>query len=548
MALTALTYPVEFTPVRDPVWIEYLCGGYEANAPTTASYKLFLTSNPANGYTFELSVNGDTQTFTFVTPPADDSGLQVPIGASSSVTRTNLLAALQGNHAIDQAFALTVDVDDNIVLTARAPGEMTMGFLNTTPVSLSWTVVSNGSDGEYNANYTANHQVWIELVWGSGVFVPLPSHFGLPDSEQRTRWDIRSQLRPYVGYDWPILGSAAASLQRTLQRKFYVAHWESYGDPPAPRLVSRGAVRRAYYAGSRKLERDLLPNLITQFRAGSPSQFMTYRGRSARHEVSANQQHHLAWLRRLPKVTDQQLYMKFTVYYTDNTTDTTTRHTDVNASGWEKDDVKLFPCGFETLALDDLQPTKIPWKYTAEVMSHTDTALSEVHTFHLVDGDSNERHLEYVSSLGVIESIRTVGEWSEGMEAELEPVKRMLTVVNAVKPSLQLSNTVHHLSGAQRKFRVSTGFMQKNELLAIADVLVSPEWRLVHHDRATREPLQLVGGEQRLLLQGHPDEHLYALNLEFLAGDAEMAWSNAVAVPPTEVVADPGGGGEGEEG
>jgi hypothetical protein len=323
-----------------------------------------------------------------------------------------------------------------LVLTRRTTGLTAVAFSNTVPVTISFNEVSPGSDGVYAENYTANHQVWVEKVWNSGVYDPLPAHFGYPDDEELTRWDIRGQLKPYVGYDWPAYAQASAVIQRAWQRRFYVERYESYGDPPVPKLVQRGNICRAIYAGSRNLEHNVFSELITLMRADNVlNPFMTYRGRGGKHEVTETQQHYQGWLRRPVKVNTQQLYVRFTVYYTDNTTATAQMHADTNSSGWQQDDVILYPTGYRINGLDLLQPTKVPWKYTVQVFDHTNAAVSEVHTWHLADADSNEQYIEYVSSWGVVESLRTVGGWSVGIEGDLEPVKQMLTVVDGARPS-----------------------------------------------------------------------------------------------------------------
>ena len=80
--------------------------------------------------------------------------------------------------------------------------------------------------------------------------------------------------------------------------------------------------------------------------------------------------------------------------------------------------------------------------------------------------------------------------------------------------------------------------MDKDELLAVVDILLSPEQRRVDLERGEREPLVLVAAEQVMERRGSEDEHLYALNLEFLLGDAEMAWS-AMELLPEQPELDP---------
>lgn len=540
MSLSNLLYPGQYSPVRDPVWHEVLCNGYRTSAPVAGVYTLALVEDPTDGQEWSMVVGGTTITFTFVTA-ANDSGTQITIGGSTPVTLANLLTALRGNYTMDQAFSMA-EASGTITMTARTPGALEVAFSNTTPVTLSFNTTTPAADGVYAANYTANVQVWVEKVWNSGIYTPIPSLFGTPDEDRRARWDLSESLLPYVGYDWPVYGATTAQLQRAMQRRFYVTQYESLGDPPEPRRVYSLGIRRAWYAGSRNAEHRTIQDLFNLIRRlDFPNPFLTYRGRGGKHEVSLDQQHYLAWSRRVAKVTDQQIYMLCVVNYTDNTTETVQRHTDTNSSGWAQDDVMLFPTGFTKLGLDLLQPTKTPYKYSVVIVDPSAEPISEVHTFYIADNDANEVHLEFISSLGVVESVRCVGAWTEGISVEVDAVKRLLQAVNLTYPSVEKSNRVHQLQGAQRKRLLSTGFMDLNELLAVMDVLMSPEQRLLDHARGSRAPLCLVGAEHVVRQQGTPDENLHALNLEFLEGDTEMAWSNRLAMPAL-----PSGGGEDE--
>jgi hypothetical protein len=532
MALVPLTQPEDIAAVRDEVWLELSCTGYRTTAPTTASYTIFITTQPSAGYSFTLALPTGDLVFTFVAGTPDDTGLQVEIGAAVSNTRTNLYNALRANWFVDQLFLITT-ASGTHTLTARTAGEVIVGFTNTTPVTLSWTTVSPGTSAVYATNYNAMAQVWVEEVYGSNSYTALPAVMLSPDKvDRRVKLDLHTLLKNKTGYDWPAFGTSALTVLDKAIRRYYYTYWEQLGDPPVAEKMARSPLKNAWYAGSRHIERNVMENIWSLIRRSDVlNPFLTYRGRAGAHEVSPVQDHYIAWYRRVAKVTDTHIKLLATVYYDDATNDTDEIWVDTNGSGYNQWRVGQFPVGFERMGLDDLQPAKTPTHYTVQVLSAADAALSEIHTFILVDTDVNEIHVEFVNSLGVVESLRCKGSWVHGMTPAHSTVTRLRTPDNGSTPSEQESNAIALLDGAQERLQVSTGYMDRGELNALMDVLVSPEWRWVDTVRSTRHPLRLVGAEEVMRVQGEATEHLYAMNLEFLVCDPEMAWSDRFSWP-----------------
>lgn len=536
MPLVNITALPAIVPVRDPAWFEVSCLGYLVDPPQQAVHAMGFVQSPSPGMSFSLVVNNVDVTFTFVNGPVDDSGTQVALANSMAQLTTNLLTALRANHHIDLLFDVS-EQGGYIELRAREPGHLPMLFVNSLPVTLFFNTVTPGSDGQFAPNYSANIQVWVEHDWMSEVFTPLPPMQNVPDLLYNTRWDLRSFLRTVVSYDWPAFAQGTPTAQRRLQRRFYVTRWEQHGEPPTPQRVHRTPVRRAWYAGSRHIEHNVFHQvfgLLASTAVKNP--FLTYRGRSGRHEVSIDQQTYLGYYRRTTKVPGQQLYMLATVHYTDGTISSQVTWTDDDNSDFEQGDVILFPTGFTRLGLHILEPTRTPMHYTMQVHTHIDQALSEPYVFTVVPTDANERHIEYINSLGVVESLRCSAAWSEQMSTNHQEVNRLLTVMRTVRPSEQLSQRMHLLTGNDHTLKVSTGFMDRGELNAVLDVLFSPEWRLVLPERRTRAPLQLVDAEHIVRQQGGPEENLHALELEFRIGDPEMAWSDRISMPKLPIV------------
>ncbi|HRH68780.1 MAG TPA: hypothetical protein PLB89_04665 [Flavobacteriales bacterium] len=539
MALSVLTDTKAINPVRNPVWYELQCGGFRTTAPVAASYTLDVVDDPTDGLTFSIAVGSTIVQFTWVTGAPDTSGLQVRIGSDTVDSRNNLYNALRGNWQVNQWFAITQTTV--ISLVVRTPGLLGAVFTNTSPVTMAWVEVNPGVDGVYASNYGAVVQVWMELVWDSGIYVPKPPLLLSPDPDRRTRTDLRGMLAPSraagsagwaVGYNWPNYGANKPFRALDVQRRFYVERYEQLGDPPTPQLVTRSTVRKAWYAGSRNIERNIIQEVFTlMINDDAENPALTYRGRAGRHEVSQHQQHYLSYYRRTAVVVDVPMELRLTVTYSDGTNYPETFFDLDAAIEWKQGEVATWPVGFRTMGLHELQPTKTPVKYTA-VLRTADEDPSEAHVFWLVDTDANEQHLEFINSFGVVESIRCEGQWVLGIESDHTEVVRLMAVVLSNLPSVQESSHLHLLNGAQQKITLSTGFMDRGELNALVDVLLSPEWRLCDTARGLRRPLRLVGAEHVMRSQGDPQqENLYALNLEFLEGAPEMAWSDRISMP-----------------
>jgi hypothetical protein len=532
MSLSVVTDLPSTTPVRDPAWYEVQCNGYRITAPVAAVFTIGLLQQPVEDDTFTLAFLGAVVTFTFVTGEPDDSGTQVRIGVDAPATLANLLVALQANWYVDQHFQFEQGEVEHTA-TARVARVLEVGLTNTSPPAIAFNQSAVGVDAVFAPNYSAVHQIWIETSWGSGIYTPLPARDGRPDADRRTRWDLHGMLRPYLGYEWPDFNQQPWTVLRKLRRRFYVTRYEQFGEPPVPKVVQRSATKIAWYAGSRNAEnRDLQDvfSLVANTTIATP--FLTYRGRMGRHEVSPAQQSYISWYRNVAKVADSQLKMVATVYYTDNSNSSVNIHLDTNGSGWELGDVAQFPTGFERMALDELEPTKTPTHYTVRILSAANVQLSEAYTYHLRQTDANELHLEWVNSLGVVETTRCIGQWVRGVRTEHELVDTLVPAVAGQLPGPQTSERDHHLLGMDQTIQFSTGFMDRRELEAHMDMLTSPRLFLVDHERSTRIRLIPQPGEYIMGQRGTADENLYALNLEGLVAHAEMAWSMRNAMPP----------------
>lgn len=537
MSLSLLHDTHPMTPVRNPAWMEVLCMGYLTDMPEKSEVRLTLIQDPDPGYTiyFELP-NGDTTTLVAVNTTPDDSGTQYAIGGTTSETFDNLLDAAQGNAYLSQWYQMDDMGTDTMRLRGRVTGAHDPLITWDTPACIALSAQVEGTSGSFQPGYVAQAAIYLEKFWDSGTYERLPVMEKMPDTYYRARWDLSSLLHPYlrraIVNDWPAYGLDEVMLATNIFRRYYVDRWERYGQPPTNRKLERSDIKLAWYAGARNRDHNTdgeLGGLLRYTHRTTP--WMTYRDRGGKHEVSAAQQHVLGWYRKTDRVEDEPIRMVSTVHYTDGTT---AAGPNVDDSGvtWEKGSVALWPCGFDTLELGDLEPTKTPYKYSVKLVDFGDADLSEVHTFWLVDADANELHLEFVNSLGVVESMRCIGSWVQELSAEYEDLTNLREVENGTLPPSEGSNTAPNLLGVMPTLQVSTGFVEEKEHYALLDILHSPYVRLVDHANDRKLPVRLAPGTHALRRQG-PDvnEHLHALNLALVEGDAEMAWGDRYLLP-----------------
>ena len=531
--------PPDLLPVRNAAWLEVTCNGYQQAAPVTSVTGVVFLINPDPGQKITITLPDGTSTvLEAVSGTPDDSGTQYEIEGTSGATIANLVATANTNHRLLQFYTIEDDAGQ-AVFTGRTPGAdaPTMVF-----DSAPWGFVvptNTGSNGTYAAGYQLGVNLWVERVWGSDEYTRLPDIPSTPGADGRVRVDLSTWLKPYTGYNWPALDADEPVRSLSLQRRYYWELWEAYGDPVQPRAVQRSAVRKAWFAGTRQADEYTKWSQLVQWLdatnvdADFLTPWLTYRGRNGKHEVSAGQQHYLGWYQR---VATQTLRLRATVYYTDGTSVGTNT---ISGSTVQQGEIGQWPTGFDVLELGALEPTKEPYKYTVQLRTTGNVAVSELHTFYLVDADTNELHIEYINSFGVVDCVRTEGAWTVPAEAAHDAVSMERRPFDDKQPTTYEGHGRSLLQGVVHGLEVVAGHVDTQaEHEARLDILYSPEWRLVDHRRGRKLALRLLGSKQVAGQQGTEAEHLHQLVLQFALGDAEMAWS-AMELLPEQPEAEP---------
>jgi hypothetical protein len=538
MPLTVRYDTLPMTPVRNRAWLEVACDGYEQEAATVAQVDLQLTGQPSEGYALSITLpDGNVTVLTAVAGMPDDSGEQYSIGPTLADTFSSLLLTLNSNPYMVLLYTMEDVGSETVRITARAAGANPPGITFPAPTFFDVAIVTEGADALLAPAYTANCRIYLERNWHSNVFEALPAVEQYPDENGLARWDLARMLKPYlerdIAEDWPAYGVTTPYVATHIFRRYYVDRWERYGDPPIDRKSLRSGVKYAWYAGTRNRDAHLANELGAIFRYdNAPTPFLTYRDRGgSHHEVSADQQHVLAWYRTYARVAGQVVKLKGTVFYDDGTSD--------NAVVQAWDDaahklgtVSVWPAGFKTLGLHLLQEAKVPYKYQLELLNASDEPVANKHTYWLKPTEVSELHLECINSLGAVESFRAVGRWMEALEPEREDLATLRTVVDGELPSHEESDASQQLIGVTPMLEVTMGHVDRLEHFARMDILYSPQLRLVDHATQRKLPVRLVPGSVQVRERGAGTaEHLYGMTLQLVAGDAEMAWGDRSLMP-----------------
>lgn len=545
MSTTIIASPWPWTPVRQPAWLQIRGDDVKVNG-TAAVFTITFADAAVASNSVSITCNGYTVEMVCAAT-MDDSGVSFAAAGTAIAAATSFVAGCLRNYYLTRDFIIT-RASAVVTFTARAKGTAyNPGAVVIDPAPLAtYALTTTGVDQVREDNYSIRLRVWRETEWGSGSFEALPEQVGYL-TDGNVKFDIATLLFPTPGLHaaWPDYGATSCLKALSLQCRYYLEFWEQFKNPSSPRGLFRvpdgpDQYQPAMYMGFRQRDRFMAENYFLFGMAIDglyTPWWLTWRMRKDPVEVSPRQQHYLGWYMRYertapaPEDPGEDIAMQARITYTDGTSGSwTTRYVD-DHTGLDFTEIGIWPTGWTELDMDSIaNPAKTVWYYEVRLYA-TGAAevISEVGRFYLVPEDANELHIEFINGLGCPESMRTKGLWVAGLEADYETVQRQL----GVAPEDWESERGTEPLGAQETLRVSTGTVSgPDELRCLAEVLVSPEVRLVDHVKQTRYPLRLSRNTHLVRVQGDADkEHIYALNLEFLVGDPELVYSD---VPEAE--------------
>lgn len=541
-------------PVRTPLW---LTNSVQSGTPgTKASWTIRVDTGTTVGQTLTFAYGAGQFNFTAV---ANVPGTLLPNTFRGAPDpwwgAENLAAGLQANYFINRDYVVTY-AGRLVTLTQRdlaAPGSDTPNtWYNVTEgfTSDDWGAVDTyalGVNGAQLSNHALRATVYIEQPNGSFTRLPDRSCSVVDGIVPAIQLDpvllphLLNDLAPgALDYRTPYTALYGQSAKGAF-RRFYVETTEFYGNPAVPRAVERkGSPTEpltAWLAGFQQQDAEAATNFISNLQyATNLRPWLTWRGRSAAHEVSRNQRHYLTHYAWADIPTDGPR-LQVQVTCADGTvTPWTIRY--YSNPPYQRRTLSIWATGYDHLYLDQFVPsTTTAVTYAVRLIGPDGMVLSEERSFTLVEEDYQEIQLLYLNSLGGYDPLRATGSWGEEIDPQWQATVRPAIMADHLQATVARSAAVPQ--GGQRTLTLETGHLPLSEHRCVLDILGSPDIRVVDHARRRYMPARIVKSKAMLMEQrGDSDEHLYAMHLELLVGDVEDVKSQPfpfpVIVPPPD--------------
>lgn len=529
--------PHLLTPARTRAWLKVPGPNYINDPAVLSVFTVeFLGATFAgNDITLILGIGNVTMTC-----GALGDGLSFVPGASAGASALNFQQGVEMNATLSGAYVITRS-GATVTFTARLPGGQydLVGDAQGVPIATATPTAAG-----MNRSLATNYSVCIRPLIYTGAdtpdgYIALPEQVALPGDDEHAQFDLGQLLRPYLQPEWPDNGVGPAFLHTSLARPYYVEYYERYGTPATNRTVYRfgtpTAPKLACLMGYQRRDHTEFHTYLDWVAglAGSAHWFMTWRNRRVRRYVTTAEEHYLGWYFWDMNASPSQFALQARLTHTapDGTDEQTTAWTDRYAStvGLHvvRGRISSFRTGYTQCGIQGLLPAdRLPVSYKVRLTPGVDgvDAKSETITFYLAEPDYNERFIQFISSLGIPESMRTVGAWSETYQGDFIELARQLTYEDLAD---QLANSrSSEPKGGQHFLNVITGVHAQPEHRALMDILGAPRGGIRVKDPSVGGsgwlPLRLLKAEEiPVSRRGTEEEHLYSMALQFALDDPQ---------------------------
>jgi hypothetical protein len=539
MAVTATFTPPTLSPVRSPLWVRVESDSYAPPSGSTVRATFTITFNTTVSSGDEVAITtGWGEVVLLCSASGEQDGLHFAEGASVLLAATAFLNGCLSNWTLTTYYSITRS-GAVVTFVARAAGvKYNLQDVSFSPGGLiDVDELVAGVDGSFAENYSIVIRPWVGD--GSGEFKPLGEIQCVPDEYNSINYDLSRMLRGGFALfngeelrpDWPAFNTGAdVTLHTKSTRPYYLEYYARFGTPAvtqgAQRIGSPASPKYAWLAGYERADYSAFTSFRNRVEGllGAPHSFLTWRNRKDRRSVTAGEQHYLGWYHwpmdalaaafqvqaklthTLPNGTDPQV-----TAWTDRYE---FAHTDI-----PRGRIGSLAVGYGQLNMAALLPIgRIPKCYTVRVNEAETGPKSEEITFYLAPDNHNQVFLQFCSSLGVVESVRTRGSWVRSLTPEHEELMRPLRIGD-------LSNTASgglfsDPLGGQPILKVNIGGHRLSEHEALLDILGSVEVRQVDYTNSRYLPLRMVKGEEQIIAQrGTEDEHIRMISLTFACDD-----------------------------
>ncbi|MFD2163665.1 hypothetical protein ACFSJU_14745 [Paradesertivirga mongoliensis] len=468
MAVTNPTTPASYNFSKNFIPLRFLSDNYLEQAGVKSINVLGFFNAVANGTVITISFGANVVTFTAVSTAPDTSGLQIPAGAGDVAYAASLVAYFQANHIIDQYF--DIHASGNAVLFTAKKAGTGFDFTAVTNAVFELENITPGVTQIVRDAYYIHFELFCQNADHTDFVSIHTAQISLrSDQPGISEVDIADRLNAYLEtdvLDIPDTGSTAALLCKKSCRKFYYTYAESWGQP----AVVRKKIKSAEYtilAGGLSFKGNhvkTLPGLLVPDVADATKDRFLKQGSS--HQYTRKDQPQFLYFFNTRATQDGRLRVKFT--FTDGTASADVTVTAVALTTLGK---VAFNVTHDRLFTPADYPGKLVKHYEVWLETVAGVKISETRTYYLnYKAQQFVRYMVSWSSWGAFDTRLCYGKATSSLELVQQEAKRILKSGDDIKKG---NSTVFDVK-LNNKFKVSTGHIDRSELILNRDFYLSP--------------------------------------------------------------------------
>lgn len=460
MALTVLQEPEALSFAGNPVVYRVQSNNYLETAGVTFVGVLDKSGTFTVGQKLVFRF-GDNELVEMVGAAVpDDSGYQFLADAGAPVSAEDFAVFFRNNYILNKYYVISA-AGTQVVFTARDTGSE---FNWQSPAGVL-SVSTAGVTAKERENFRVMFDVFFrrngasdfENIYSEEIHAdePLSGLFSI---------DIGRNLNAALEHDVPDFNSPLPFKCQHSKGEYYCQYAEVYGSTAVARKPVQGAVKHVAKGGLSHVgfkTKALLNILSPDVADASKDLFLKQGARKIR--TRTNQPEFLFFLNLRGH---SSLKLRTTVSFTEGGTAT---HTSTAVAVAQYDKVG-FACGFDLLALGDLDAAKTVKEYSCRLLNQADAVVSEAVTF-VMDYERREvvRYFSSSSSLGGFDCLPCYGKGSEEFELSQSTAERPVMINYDLKDG----KVVNYDLKLQRSFQVATGFLDKRRFDLLADFFLA---------------------------------------------------------------------------
>ena len=412
MPVSLINSPEVLSLSRQPIWYRYLSDDYRTSTGAKAKVELNIPLNVTVGSVFTITFNQHKYSYICIASGSNNTGYQFKT-YSNSPSFDLMVEDFEASYYLNRYYTITGSFAGNkIILEARESGSKWNITIEGATGSISLTNITTGTNDVFEANYKAVMDIHVQNNYTAAPANNLISTIeadpyqddllGLGVDDFIMDFDLseilHSRLSPHIPDVAEVLNKPAIGPLLSWWHRI----GEVYGTDPVIHFNETNGYSGAYnqvILGGWKLDDDYSASI-------DDLEALHFLNRQERIKVVKQSAHEYLYKYLVSAYQDLQLHYK--IYYTDGTNATGLVGTSVGLS--VEHSIYVFPCGFNVMGLNAVQPLKTPVKYEVYITDDTSATLSEVMTF-VIDHRYYAEDIEFLflGQCGAMESVWCTG-------------------------------------------------------------------------------------------------------------------------------------------